>query len=420
MESLPSLVLGNVTLPSGRVADVTLEEGRVGHVGARHVGAARLDCTGLLVLPGAIDMHVHMRGGVQSAKEDWKSGSRSALAGGVTVVVDQPNTIPPITTPASLQERVRDARKNSYCSFAVNSGVTPDTPLESMWQAGALAFGETFFAPSSYGDAISEPALRPALERIHALGALATIHAESSEDAVDIDLVFHDRVRSPEGELRAVKAVSGLHPGGCRLHFCHLSTKRSIDAAQGSVEVTPHHLFLSLEDFDSRDPFGKVNPPLRTEKERKQLWGRWDRIDVIASDHAPHTREEKAQDFSTAPSGICGVETMVPLLLGRVMDGKISLQSVIEKTSYRPAEILGIPRAGFSVGDRADFALYEKIPAPVMPELLHSKCGWTPFEGHLALFPATVIRGGRVVYRDGEFFKEEPVWFSGKGYVKPQ
>lgn len=420
MESLPSLVLGNVTLPSGRVADVTLDGGRVAHVGARRVSAARLDCTGLLVLPGAIDMHVHLRGGVQSAKEDWKSGSMSALAGGVTVVVDQPNTIPPITTPDALQARVREAQEHSYCSFAVNSGVTPDTPLESMWQAGALAFGETFFAPSSYGDAISDAALRPALERIRALGALATIHAETVEDAVDTGLVFHDRVRSPEGELRAVKAVSGLNEGGCRLHFCHLSTKRSIDAAQGSVEVTPHHLFLSLEDFDARDPVGKVNPPLRTEKERKQLWGRWDRIDVIASDHAPHTREEKAQPFSTAPSGICGVETMLPLLLARVMDGKCSLQSVIEKTSYRPAEILGIPRAGFSVGDRADFALYDKIPAPVMPELLHSKCGWTPFEGHLALFPVTVIREGRVVYREGEFFREEPVWFSGKGYVKPR
>jgi len=419
MDTLPSLVLGNVTLPSGRVADVTLDKGRVAHVGARRAGAAHLDCTGLLVLPAAIDMHVHMRGGVQSAKEDWKSGSMSALAGGVTVVVDQPNTIPPITTPESLRDRVCDAQKNSYCSFAVNSGVTPDTPLESMWQAGALAFGETFFAPSSYGDAIGEAALRPALERIHALGALATIHAETVEDAVDTSLVFHDRVRSAEGELRAVKAVSGLNPGGCRLHFCHLSTKRSIDAAQGSVEVTPHHLFLSLEDFDSRDPVGKVNPPLRTEKERKQLWGRWDRIDVIASDHAPHTRDEKAQAFSSAPSGICGVETMVPLLLARVMDGKISLRSVIQKTSYRPAEILGLPRPGFSVGDRADFALYGKIPTPVTPEILHSRCSWTPFEGHLALFPATVIRGGKVVYRDGEFFREEPVWFSGRGYRKP-
>jgi dihydroorotase len=418
MDTPPSLVLGNVTLPSGRVADITLDGGRVAHVGAPRMNAAHLDCTGLLVLPAAIDMHVHMRGGVQSAKEDWQSGSMSAIAGGVTVVVDQPNTVPPITTPASLHDRVCDAQKNSYCSFAVNSGVTPDTPLESMWQEGAMAFGETFFASSSYGDAISDAALRPALERIHALGALATIHAERIDEGEDTDLVFHNQVRSPDGELDAVKAVSRLNPGGCRLHFCHLSTKRSIDAAAGSVEVTPHHLFLSLEDFDTADPFGKVNPPLRTEKERKQLWGRWERIDVIASDHAPHTREEKAQAFSTAPSGICGLETMVPLLLARVIDGKISLQSVIEKTSSKPAEILGLPRAGFSVGDRADFALYRKIPAPVMPEMLHSKCGWTPFEGHLALFPTTVIRGGKVVYQDGKFFKEEPIWFSGRGYRK--
>jgi dihydroorotase len=420
MDTLPSLVLGNVTLPSGRVGDVTLAGGRVAHVGARQAGAGCLDCSGLLVLPAAIDMHVHMRGGVQSAKEDWASGSRSALAGGVTVVVDQPNTVPPITTPSSLQDRVRDAQENSSCSFAVNSGVTPDTPLESMWEAGALAFGETFFASSSYGDAIGGEALSRALARIHSLGALATIHAETIGDGEDTSLGLHDRVRSPGGEREAVKAVGRLNKTGCRLHFCHLSTGRSIDAASGSVEVTPHHLFLSLEDFDEQDPTGKVNPPLRTEKERKLLWGWWDRIDVIASDHAPHTREEKGQPFSTAPAGICGVETMVPLLMARVIDGKTSLRSVIEKTSYKPAEILGLPRAGFRVGDRADFALYGKIPAPVTSEMLHSRCGWTPFEGHLALFPSTVIRGGRVVYRDGEFFNEEPpLWFSGKGLGRP-
>jgi dihydroorotase len=416
MDTLPSLVLGNVTLPSGRVADVSLENGRVAHVGARRKKGEILDCTGLFVLPAATDMHVHMRGGVQSAKEDWRSGSMSALAGGVTVVVDQPNTIPPVTTPGSLRDRVRDAQETSYCSFAINSGVTSETPLESMWQAGAMAFGETFCAPSSYGDAISEAALRPALGRIHALGALATIHAETIGAGEDPDLVSHDRVRSPEGELRAVNAVGRLNTARCRLHFCHLSTRRSVGAAPGSVEVTPHHLFLSLEDFDATDPSGKVNPPLRTEKERKQLWGAWDRIDVIASDHAPHTREEKAQPFPLAPSGICGVETMVPLLLARVIDGKISLQSVIEKTSSRPAEILGIPPAGFRPGDRADFSLSGKIPGPVTPETLHSKCGWTPFEGHMAIFPSTVIRGGSVVYHEGEFVKVEPVWFPGRGY----
>ena len=416
MDTRPSLVLGNVALPSGRVADITLGNGRVTHVGARPLDAEYLDCSGMLVLPAAIDMHVHMRGGVQSAKEDWKSGSMSAVAGGVTVVVDQPNTVPPISSPESLHDRIRDAQENSCCSFSVNSSVTPETPLESMWEAGAMAFGETFYASSSYGDAISDKTLRPALRRIHALGALATIHAETVDDGDDTSLTHHDLVRSSKGELRAVQSVGRLNTGGCRLHFCHLSTQRSVDAAQGSVEVTPHHLFLSSEDFDVADTFGKVNPPLRTEKERKHLWGRWTRIDVIASDHAPHTRKEKAQPFHAAPSGIPGTETMVPLLLAQAIDGKIPLQSVVEKTSYRPAEILGIPRAGFTIGDRADFALYQKIPTLVTPEMLHSRCGWTPFEGHMAVFPNTVIRGGNVVYQDGEFFKEEPVWFSGKGF----
>jgi len=416
MDTRPSLVLGNVALPSGRVADITLGNGRVTHVGARPLNAEYLDCSGLLVLPAAIDMHVHMRGGVQSAKEDWTSGSRSALAGGVTVVVDQPNTLPPISSPESLLDRVRDARENSCCSFAVNSSVTRETPFGEMWEAGAMAFGETFYAPSSYGDAISDAALHTALGHVHALGALATIHAETVGDGDDTSLPVHDRVRSPGGELRAVQSAGRLNTAGRRLHFCHLSTKQSIKAAQGSVEVTPHHLFLSLEDFDAADTSGKVNPPLRTEKERKQVWEMWDRIDVIASDHAPHTQEEKGVPFPLAPSGIPGTETMVPLLLARVIDGKIPLRSVIEKTSYRPAAILGLPRAGFRVGDRADFALYRKIPAPVTPEMLHSRCGWTPFEDHMAVFPQTVIRGGTIVFRDGEFFKSEPVWFAGKGF----
>jgi len=234
MDSLHSLVLGNVTLPSGRVADITLAGGRVIHVGAGQKTTEYINCSGYLVVPAAIDMHVHMRGGTQSAKEDWKSGSMSALAGGVTVVVDQPNTIPPLDTPNRLGDRVCDAQVNSLCNFAINSSVTEKTPLEEMWQAGAMAFGETFFAPSSYGDAIGDASLSRAMDRIHAMDGLLTIHAEEvSESPPDTGLLSHDHVRSPEGELRAVKAVRRLNKSGCRLHFCHLSTKRSIDAASG-------------------------------------------------------------------------------------------------------------------------------------------------------------------------------------------
>ncbi|MGB7788424.1 dihydroorotase [Methanoregula sp.] len=416
MEPSTSLVLRNVTVPGGRITDIEVREGKVVHAGSATPADQSVDCTGLFVLPAAVDMHVHMRGGPQSAKEDWSSGSRSALAGGVTVVVDQPNTIPPITNPESFRARVLEAKAHSFCSFAINSGVTFDTPIRAMWSSGAMAFGETFFAPSSYGDAITKDELAAALREIHSCGALATIHAEEIGSGADNSLPAHEQVRSAEGELRAVKAVQECNTAGCRLHFCHLSSGDSIAAVTGSVEVTPHHLFLAVDRFRPDDALGKVNPPLRSGRERKGLWTRWQRIDVIASDHAPHTLPEKRLPFSEAPSGIPGVETMVPLLMAEVVEKRISLQDVIAKTSTTPAALLGIPPAGFAPGDRADFALYPKTAVPVDPDLLHSRCGFSPFAGLPAVFPSRAILGGTVVYEEGEFTCGQPLWFAGKGY----
>jgi dihydroorotase len=416
MELRPSLLLQNVSLPDGRVADVAIADGTVRHIGAGIPADRVIDCSGLFVLPAATDMHVHMRGGTQRAKEDWESGTKSALAGGVTIVVDQPNTVPPITSPGTLHARVLEARENALCHFAVNSGVTPDTPLPAMWSAGALAFGEVFFAPSSYGEAVTPQELGTALARIHSLGGLATIHAEEVIPGPDTTLASHTRVRSPEGELRAVREVLRANTAGCRLHFCHLSTGASVDAAPGSVEATPHHLFLSHELFQDTDAFGKVNPPLRSERERKDLLLRWKRIDVIASDHAPHTIAEKQQPFSDAPSGVPGVETTLPLLLAAVLEKTISLPEVIAKTSSNPAAILGIPPAGFAPGCRGDFALFKKQAVPIDPDNLHSRCGWTPFEGMKGVFPSQVIMDGTVVYEDGEFYRGNPSWIAGKGY----
>lgn len=416
MESSPIVVLRNVIVPGGRCTDITIREGKVTHAGAAVQGDVDIDCTGMFVIPAAVDMHVHMRGGSQSAKEDWSSGSRSALAGGVTVVVDQPNTIPPITTPDAIRARILEAKTHALCSFAINSGVTFDTPLKAMWASGAMAFGETFFAPSSYGEAITRDELAAALREIHAFGALATIHAEEIESGADDSLTDHEQVRSAEGELRAVRAVQDCNTAGCRLHFCHMSSRTSIAAAQGSVEVTPHHLFLSKDTFGPEDTHGKVNPPLRSERERKELWTAWDRIDVIASDHAPHTLTDKRVPFADAPSGIPGVETMVPLLMAEVQEKRISLWDVIAKTSTNPAALLGIPQAGYSPGDRADFALYPKTAAPIDPEMLHSRCRFSPFAGLPAIFPVKVILGGMVVYESGIFSCGQPLWFAGKGY----
>ncbi|ABS55366.1 dihydroorotase, multifunctional complex type [Methanoregula boonei 6A8] len=418
MESAPGLVLVNVQLPDGRRTDITIRNGRVVHAGAGvAAGDKKIDCTSLFVLPAAVDIHVHMRGGSQSAKEDWETGSRSALAGGVTVVVDQPNTIPPLTSPELFLNRVRDAQAHSSCSFAVNSGITPGTPIEAMWMAGAMAFGEIFFAPSSYGEAVDKAVFSRALNRIQALGGLATVHAEGITPGEDTGLAAHDALRSGVQEKEAVIAVRECNTCGCRLHFCHMSTAGSIDAAQGSVEVTPHHLFLSREMTGDADCRFKVNPPVRTERERKSLWERWDRIDVIASDHAPHTAAEKALPFPDAPSGVPGVGTLVPLLMAKVLDKQISLADVIRKTSTAPAALIGIPPAGFSPGDRADFALYPRSSSTVEPEFLHSRCGWTPFEGLPAIFPRTVILGGEIAFCDGEFFDTHPAWYPGKGYL---
>jgi dihydroorotase len=418
MQSRISLVLRNVSLPGGGVADIAVRDGVVSHAGAGGPADRVIDCRGLFVLPAAVDMHVHMRGGSQSTKEDWESGSRSALAGGVTVVVDQPNTLPPITSPDALRARVFEAKSQSLCSFAINSSVTFDTPVKAMWSAGAMAFGETFFAPSSYGEAISSQELSTALREIHSCGALATIHAEEIQEGGDGDLVSHDRVRSGAGEQRAVESVRACNTAGCRLHFCHMSTKAAVTAAAaaGSVEVTPPHLFLSHEQFSPDDTCGKVNPPLRSEKERRALWTVWEKIGVIASDHAPHTPAEKQVPFREAPSGIPGVETMVPLLLAAVLAKKVSLPDVIRKTSQAPAELLGMTPAGFAPQDRGDFALYPKEAVRIDPDTLHSRCGFSPFAGLPAVFPRVVILGGTVVYEEGEFSAGSPVWYAGKGY----
>lgn len=417
MTHSPSLVLRNVALPGGRVGDVEIQNGVVGHIGAGVQADETIDCTGLIVIPAAVDVHMHMRGGSQSAKEDWATGSRSALAGGVTVVVDQPNTVPPIATPGSFRDRVEDAKNHSLCNFSVNSAVTRDTPFSAMWEAGAAAFGETFFAPSSYGDAVDEAVLTSALDRIGALGALATIHAEEVSRGEDDSLPAHDSLRSAAGELRAVGAVKRCNTGGCRLHFCHLSTGAAVDAAPGTVEVTPHHLFLSRERFEKADTFAKMNPPLRSEKERQGLWARWHKIQVIASDHAPHTKAEKSVPFSAAPSGVPGVETMVPLLMAEVLEKRIALSDLILMTSVTPALLIGIPAAGFTPGNRGDFALYPKEPVRIDPDTLHSKCGWTPFEGMPAVFPSLVVMDGRIVFRDGDFLPKNSRWIPGNGYI---
>ncbi|TAJ44758.1 dihydroorotase [Methanofollis fontis] len=410
-------VIRNAVLPSGRVADLVLGGGRLLHIGAGVRADETIDASGLICVPGAVDMHTHLRGGPQRAKEDWKSGTMSALFGGVTVVVDQPNTVPPLVDPAAFAARVAEARENALCAFGVNGGVVAGADLPALWRAGALAFGEIFAGPSSYGAAVPLPVLAESFTAIQGLGALATIHAEDPLPGAPEDLRDHDRLRPAATEAAAVQDVCTITPPGLSIHFCHMSTAAAVDAACGSVEVTPHHLFLSLEGFEADDTHARMNPPLRSEIERKGLWSRWERIDAVASDHAPHTAAEKAVTFADAPSGVPGVETMVPLLMAAVLGKRISLSSLIQKTALNPARILGIIPAGFTPGERADFAFYPRRTERIEPDHLHTKCEWTPFEGMEASFPQYVVMEGRCTVRNGDLLPTRGRWIPGGGYI---
>ncbi len=410
------LVLRNASLPDGRVADLAFRDGALLHIGSAGRADEEIQCRGLLCVPAATDMHVHMRGGIQSAKEDWRTGTMAALAGGVTTVVDQPNTIPPLFSREQFQNRIREASAGALCSFGVNGGVSTDSDPLPLWNAGAMAFGEIFAAPSSYGDTLTLEELRDALLAIHSLGAPATIHCEQVLPGSPETLVDHNTLRSAEGEAESFQQIRSAIPKGMKPHICHISSSQSLAVAPGSKEVTPHHLFLSIEQFEPEDTFGRVNPPLRSEAERKALFASWNAIDLIASDHAPHTPEEKRVPFADAPSGLPGVETMLPLLMNEVVRGTFTLQSVIEKTATTPCRVLGIPPSGFGAGERSDFALYAMKPEKIQTEKLHSRCGWTPYEGMMGVFPSLVVLFGRIAYREGEYTHEPGTWMPGRGY----
>jgi len=426
-------ILKDLLIPGGRVADITISDGYVTHIGKGSCNGMVIDCKDFTVIPAGVDMHVHMRDGLQRNKETWRTGTESALAGGVTSVVDQPNTIPPITNREILKERILLAGEESLCRYAVNGAVINDANLPELWRAGCMAFGETFAGPSSYGEAVSDDLLASSIEQISSLSGLMTIHAEEVINGDDTSLVSHDQLRPPSGEIDAIKRVQAINAGKCSLHFCHLSTSQALNSVtSGTKEVTPHHLFLSRDMNWEDEQFGKVNPPLRTETEQKSLVASFKRIDLIASDHAPHTTEEKSVTFNKAPSGIPGVETMIPLLMSLVYEHKIGLEDLILKTSTNPAKILGIEPPGYLPGSPADFAIYPKKIQKIDVDALHSKAGWSPYEGMKAVFPDKVILGGEIVYDSGTFFSPSiskidqkgsgkrfnppKTWISGRGY----
>ena len=408
------LIVRNATLPDGRVRDVRVdpESGRIDAVGESLSidDAAEIDATGKRLFPGMIDVHVHFREPGFPHKETWATGSRSAAAGGVTTVVDQPNSDPPTVTGEAFDDKLRFAGE-SLVDFGLNGGVTPSWEPDSLLARPLFALGEVFLADSTGDMGIEADRFADAARRAAAADLPVTVHAE---DATQFDESARDRddadawsaYRTAEAERLAVeRAVEVGRETGAQIHVAHTSTPEGVDAAVGggtTCEVTPHHLLLSRDDLDDLGTFGRMNPPLRSEARREALYERVadGTVDVIATDHAPHTREEKDAPIWEAPSGVPGVETALPLLLYEAREGRLSHERVRDLTAANPARIFDLPRKGrIEVGRDADLVLVDpETTRDIRGSDLHSKCGWTPFAGWPGVFPEWTMIRGRIVY----------------------
>ena len=377
-----------------------------------------VDADGRLLLPGAIDVHVHFRQPGDPHKETWATGSKSAAAGGVTTVVDQPNTNPTTTTGEAFEEKAALAR-DSLVDYGINGGVTEEWDPDSLFACSLFALGEVFLADSTGDMGIDADLFADAVGRAAAADVPVTVHAEDAtlfdESARqgnaggtgrDADADRWSAFRTADAEAAAVeRAVEVAADSRAQVHIAHTSTPEGIDAAAAAgatCEVSPHHLLLSRDDLDELGTYGRMNPPLRSEERRRAVFERVvdGTVDMVATDHAPHTVAEKEQGLWDAPSGVPGVETMLPLLLEAARRGDLSYERVRDLTATTPAEVFDLPRKGrVEAGADADLVLVDPDrPREIRGDDLHSKCGWTPFEGWQGVFPDLTLVRGHVVY----------------------
>lgn len=403
-------------------ADVGVIAGRIAAIGdlSRASAAQVIDVTGLHVLPGVIDSQVHLREPGNEHKEDLETGGRAAVLGGVTAVFEMPNTKPPTTTPEAIADKVARARHRMYCDFAFYGGATTenvDLLAEIERQPGCC--GIKVFMGSSTGTLLVEK--DEDVQRVlNAINRRAAFHSEDEfrlrerrELAVLGDVQTHPVWRDAEAALICTRRLLGLaRQAGKRIHVLHVSTADEIPLlAQhkdiATVEVTPQHLTLAApECYDEIGTYAQMNPPIRSAEHRAGLWAGVAAgiVDVLGSDHAPHTREEKDQPYPKSPSGMPGVQTLVPLMLDHVNAGRLTLERFVDLACHGPNRIFGMARKGrIAVGYDADLTIVDmKAKRTIRNEWIASKCGWTPYDGkQVTGWPiGTVVRGAIAMWND--------------------
>lgn len=407
---------------------IAITDGKIVDIKKIINGSNRKKFSKKLILPAGIDIHVHFRDPGLTQKEDFYTGSLSAAFGGISCICDMPNTKPFTATTDTLKEKNTIAQKKSVIDYGLYLGITKNN-LSELQNIHALSCGfKLFLGKTTESTEIATESLSTVFENASDINKVLAVHAE---DAKCLDqyrkkentLLDHATCRPEICEIRSIEKLLSLHnETNIRLHICHISSAAAMKILYTrnrsiTVGVTPHHIFLDNENEYSSPSYFKVNPPIRQMHDKEFLMNslKMGKIDVVESDHAPHTCDEKENEFQSAPSGLPGVETMFPMLLAKAREDKIALSSVIRNCAHRPAEIMGMPKGQISVGKDADFCIidYNNIQS-IKGENLHSKCKWSPFDGLNAIFPSDVYIRGSAVISDYVFVGEKGF---GKNFV---
>ena len=422
------LVLRGGTVVSHRgvgAADIGVTGGRimaVGDIGKEQAGQV-IDATGLHVLPGVIDTQVHFREPGMEEAEDLESGTRGAVLGGVTAVFEMPNTRPNTSDPDALADKVRRATNRAWCDFAFYMGGTAqNAAMLGEYERVPGCCGVKVFMGASTGDLLvaeDEPLasiLRHGSRRV-------AVHCEDNPRMDERKHLRGDHPRNHpvwrdvQSALLATQRLIHLaRDARRRVHVLHVTTAEEMaflahhkDIA--SVETTPQHLTLAAPDaYERLGTRAQMNPPIREAHHRAALWRALNAgvVDVLGSDHAPHSKANKAKTYPESPSGMPGVQTILPLMLDHVAAGRLSLLQVVDLLCHGPARLFGIVGKGrIAVGGEADFTVVDlKARRTITDAMMASKCGWTPYDGMTVTgWPKMTIIRGDTVMRDDELRK---------------
>ena len=416
---------GTLMTPSGaRRGEVGVRDGRIAAIGALDEGAAdrSFDAAGLHVLPGVIDTQVHFREPGLEHKEDLASGTAAAALGGVTAVFEMPNTSPSTLSAEDLADKFARAKGRAWTDHAFFMGAAAEN-ADQLAELELLpgCCGVKIFMGSSTGNLLVEDD-ETLLEVLRHGRRRVAVHAEDEDRLRErLGLVrggasvgLHPEWRDPETCRRATERLLGLaRRAGRRVHVLHITTEDELPLLTAhkdfaTMEVTPQHLTLEApECYERLGTLAQMNPPIREARHREALWRALDQglVDVVGSDHAPHTREEKARDYPASPSGMPGVQTLLPLLLDHVNARRLTLERLVDLVCAGPQRIYGIAGKGrIALGYDADFTLVDlKAEREITGAWLAAKCGWSPFEGmRVTGWPKATIVRGQIVMREDE------------------